>query len=171
AFIAFPFLLAPENATAALDSELTHHGIPGHRLLDEWVEMPAATTPGPVHFVGGSFLPESLAEEIQTRKSLVRAMPTRQLHITAGNSPLIPILSLLRAVWTKSPCALKLPSGAVLPGSLVALIAATKAPEHPITKHLSMVYWQGGDEEVERILFLPGAFDRIVVWGAPDSVA
>jgi len=140
-------------------------------LLDEWVEMPATRMPGPVHFVGADLLPDALTRELHSYKALVRAMPTRQLHITAGNSPLVPILSLLRAVWTKSSCALKLPAEAVLPGSLVALIAATAAPRHPITRHLSMVYWRGGDENVERILFLPGAFDRIVVWGAPDSVA
>ena len=171
AFLAFPFLLSPEIATASVDAELSQQGIPGRRLLDEWVEMPATRMPGPVHFVGSDLLPDALASELHSNRALVRAMPTRQLHITAGNSPLVPMLSLLRAVWTKSPCALKLPSGAVLPGSLMALIAATAAPHHPITRHLSMVYWRGGDESVERILFLPNAFDRIVVWGAPDSVA
>ena len=171
AFVAFTFLLAPENATASVDAELSQHGIPGRRLLDEWVEMPTTRMPGPVHVVGADILPDALTREISSHKVLVRAMPTRQLHITAGNSPLVPILSLLRAVWTKSPCVLKLPSGAVLPGGLIALIAATAAPRHPITQHLSMVYWQGGDENVERALFFPGAFDRIVVWGAPDSIA
>jgi hypothetical protein len=171
AFLAFPFLFSPEIATASVDAELSQHGIPGKRLLDEWVEMPATRIPGPVHFVGADLVPDALTSELNSYKALVRAMPTRQLHITAGNSPLVPILSLLRAVWTKSPCALKLPAEAVLPGSLVALIAATAAPRHPITQHLSMVYWRGGDENIERILFLPGAFDRIVVWGAPDSIA
>jgi hypothetical protein len=33
-----------------------------------------------------------------------------------------------------------------------------------------MVYWRGGDDSFERTLFVPGAFDRIVVWGAPNSV-
>lgn len=171
AFLAFHFLLAPEVATASVDAELSQQGIPGRRLLDEWVEMPTPRVPGPVHMVCADLVPDALAAELHSYKALVRAMPTRQLHITAGNSPLVPILSLLRAVWTKSPCALKLPSGAVLPGSLMGLIAATAAPRHPITQHLSMVYWQGGDESVERILFLPTAFDRIVVWGSPDSVA
>jgi hypothetical protein len=171
AFVAFPFLLAPEHALEAVDSELGHHGVPGHRLLDEWVEIPGECLPGPVHVVGAPLLPSALMHEIHSRRACVRAMPTRQLHITAGNSPLIPVLSLLRALWTKSPCALKLPAGAVLPGSMLALVAGTVAPNHPLTKHLSMVYWQGGDERVERILFLPGAFDRIVVWGAPDAVA
>jgi hypothetical protein len=171
AFLAFPFLLSTENATASVDAELSQHGIPGRRLLDEWVEMPATRVPGPVHFIGADFLPDALTNELQSYKALVRAMPTRQLHITAGNSPLVPLLSLVRAVWTKSACALKLPSGAVLPGSLISLLAATAAPDHPITRHLSMVYWRGGDESMERILLMPGVFDRIVVWGAPDSVA
>ena len=171
AFVAFSFLLSPEAATASVDAELSQQGVSGRRLLDEWVEMPITRMPGPVHIVGADILPDSLTSEIPSHKALVRAMPTRQLHITAGNSPLVPILSLLRAVWTKSPCVLKLPSGAVLPGGLIALIAATAAPLHPITQHLSMVYWQGGDENVERALFFPGAFDRIVVWGAPDSIA
>ncbi len=34
-----------------------------------------------------------------------------------------------------------------------------------------MVYWQGSDESVESTFFMPGAFDRIVVWGAPEAVA
>jgi hypothetical protein len=140
-------------------------------LLDEWVEVPAPRVPGPVHFIGADFLPDTLTSELQSYKGFVRAMPTRQLHITAGNSPLVPLLSLVRAVWTKSACALKLPSGAVLPGSLIALLAATAAPRHPITRHLSIVYWRGGDENAERNLLVPGVFDRIVVWGAPDSVA
>jgi acyl-CoA reductase LuxC len=171
AFLAFPFLLSPDVATASVDAELSQQGIPGRRLLDEWVELPVTRVPGPVHFVGSDILSDGLTSELHSYKALVRAMPTRQLHITAGNSPLVPLISMLRAVWTKSPCALKLPSGAVFPGSLVALVAATAAPHHPITRHLSMVYWRGGDESVERMLFLPGAFDRIVVWGAPDSVA
>jgi integrase len=32
------------------------------------------------------------------------------------------------------------------------------------------VYWQGGDETVETPLFAPGAYDRVVVWGAPGAV-
>jgi len=34
-----------------------------------------------------------------------------------------------------------------------------------------MVYWPGGDESIENILLMPGAFDRIVVWGSPETVA
>lgn len=171
AFAALCLLLSPENATASVDAELSQHGIPGRRLLEQWVEMPCPRIPGPVHVLGADILPDALTNELPSYNAVIRAMPTRQLHITAGNSPLVPILSLVRAVWTKSPCVLKLPSGAVLAASLVALIAATAAPDHPITRHLSIVYWQGGDEDIEKVLFSPGTFDRIVTWGAPESVA
>jgi len=36
---------------------------------------------------------------------------------------------------------------------------------------MSLVYWQGGDESIENMLFAQGAFDRIVVWGGPAAVA
>ena len=38
-------------------------------------------------------------------------------------------------------------------------------------RNLSIVYWPGGDESVEDVFFGQGAFDRIVIWGAPDAVA
>jgi hypothetical protein len=96
-------------------------------------------------------------------------MPTRQLHITAGNTPEAAIVSTLRAILTKSAAAVKMPSGGTLTGSLLALAAAS-IPDHPITRNLSLVYWQGGDESIENDLFRPNAFDRIIVWGAPESV-
>jgi hypothetical protein len=170
-FLAFPLLLAPSNAALSVESELSHGGVSGRQMLDAWTPLPATRTPGPVHVLGAGILPSALLQELHAMPAMVRALPTRQLHITAGNSPLIPVLSLLRAVWTKSPCVLKLPSGAALPGALLAMVAMAAAPDHPLTKHLSMVYWQGGDAEIETVLFLPGAFDRIVVWGSPDSVS
>lgn len=171
AFATFPRLLDGDHAIAAVDSELAHHGVQGRRLLDDWVELATATHVGPNHLVGASLLSRSFTDDLTRRATAVRAMPTRQLHITAGNSPLIPLFSLLRAVWTKSPSAIKLPSGAALPGCMIAAAAAIAAPDHPLTRHLSIVYWRGGDAEFEARLLAPGMFDRIVVWGEPDAVA
>jgi hypothetical protein len=98
-------------------------------------------------------------------------MPTRQLHITAGNAPEVPLISAMHAVLTKSAAAIKLPYGATLTGALFSLAASAAAPGHPITQNLSMVYWQGGDESIENALFMPNAFDRVVVWGNPKTVA
>jgi len=104
-------------------------------------------------------------------KTLIRAMPTRQLHITAGNAPQVPLISALRLILTKSAGVIKFPFDAVLPGALLSLAAYAAAPDHPLTQNLSAVYWHGGDESVENMLLMPGAFDRVVVWGAPQAVA
>jgi len=130
-------------AREMIDSELTFWGKRGSALLNGWVE------------VAPSFS--------------VRAMPTRQLHITAGNTPEVPVVSALRAILTKSAAVIKMPFGATLTGSLIA-VAISSLPQHPVTPNLSLVYWQGGDESIENILFAPNAFDRIVVWGSPDTV-
>ena len=137
----------PAAARLMIDRELSFWGVPGGEFLNEWVKLPPPA------------------------ETLVRAMPTRQLHITAGNALEVPLISALRAVLTKSAAVIKCPSAAVLSGALLALTAATAEPEHPITKNLSIVYWQGGDKGIENTLFAPGAFDRIVVWGSPETVA
>ncbi len=171
AYAALTTLLSPSLAAQMVDTELGREGVVGRRFLDEWVPIEGAVNPGPVHLIGGSLLADTNSDPPSTGRPLLRALPTRQLHFTAGNSPLVPLVSLLRLVWTKSAGVIKLPYGATLPGMLLAIIAATVAPEHPITQNLSMVYWPGGDEHFEQRLFLPGAFDRIVVWGAPTAVA
>ncbi|HAS04218.1 MAG TPA: hypothetical protein DCR71_00360, partial [Dehalococcoidia bacterium] len=135
-----------KNARQMIDSELSYNGRKGSDFLNGWVKADGDTI-------------------------FIRAMPTRQLHITAGNVPEVPIISILRAVLTKSAAVIKLPYGAILPGALVALAAYNATPDHPITQNLSLVYWQGGDESIENVLFAPDAFDRVVVWGGPDTIA
>lgn len=140
-----------DAARRMIDGELSYMGRPGGDFLDGWVEAGPGTLAG--------------------ERPSVRAMPTRQLHITAGNAPEVPLISALRAVLTKSAAVIKLPYGATLTGVLFSVAAAAGAPDHPITQHLSMVYWPGGEENVESVLFAPGAFDRIVVWGSLETVA
>jgi hypothetical protein len=167
-FAGLPLLLDSGMTRAMVDQELSRWGRPGHEFLDGWVEVPAKMFPGISSLLAGEMFPEYIEDG---GKASLRAMPTRQLHITAGNAPAIPLISALRAILTKSAAVIKSPYGATLPGALLALAAVAAAPDHPMTQNLSIVYWQGGDEAVERILFLPRAFDRIVVWGAPEAVA
>jgi hypothetical protein len=100
----------------------------------------------------------------------LRAVPTTQLHITAGNSPVVPAISALRAFATKGAVTVKLPSGALVAGAAFALAMHVTAPEHPLTRHASIAYWSGGEEAVESVLLRHGAFERIVVWGSRASV-
>ncbi len=155
-------------AEAMIDQELSAWQIPGRKFLEGWVDVPAQVIPGMTPFIAQAL---SGAPDLPPpAKTSIRAMPTRQLHITAGNAPQVPLISALRLILTKSAGVVKFPFGAVLPGMLLSLAAYSAAPEHPLTQNISTVYWQGGDESIENTLFMPGAFDRIVVWGAPEAV-
>ncbi len=145
-FASMTEILNRKAARQMIDAELSYDGKSGNNFLNGWVKTEDET-------------------------AYIRAMPTRQLHITAGNVPEVPVISALRAVLTKSAAVIKLPFGAILPGALVAIAAYEASPDHPITQNLSLVYWQGGDESIENILFAPNAFDRIVVWGGPATIA
>jgi Acyl-CoA reductase (LuxC) len=43
-------------------------------------------------------------------------------------------------------------------------------PSHPLTRHTSLVYWRGGDREVEDALVAGDGFDRVVVWGGAPTI-
>jgi hypothetical protein len=162
--------LDPGSAPGMIDNELAAWGIPGRRFLDGWVELPARIIPGLTPLLARSLAGGADGALPSASTPAIRAMPTRQLHITAGNAPQVPIVSALRMILTKSAGVVKSPSEATLPAALLALAAAAAAGDHPLTRNVSLVYWKGGDEAVESALFAPGAFDRIVVWGAPDAV-
>jgi hypothetical protein len=43
-------------------------------------------------------------------------------------------------------------------------------PHHPITRHLAVLYWKGGDAEVEAELYRPRNIEKIIAWGGFASV-
>jgi hypothetical protein len=152
----------------AVDRELAWGAHPGSELLDGWVDIGPASAPGLTAQLSG-LANDSPPLEVHAHRAL-RALPTRQLHITAGNSPVVPVISLMRALALKSACLLKLPSGAIVAGSALATAVWLAGAEHPLTRATSIAYWRGGDARMEDVLFSEGAWDRIVVWGAPGSV-
>jgi len=44
------------------------------------------------------------------------------------------------------------------------------APNHPLTRHLSVAYWKGGDREIESFLYDAKHVEKIVAWGGFDSM-
>ncbi len=170
AFLALLAGLDPEAGRCMIDQELAAWGLPGSRFLEGWVEVPGQVIPGLAASLAQALPGYTAAYTQPPARTMIRAMPTRQLHITAGNAPQVPLISALRLLLTKSAGVIKFPFEATLPGALFALAAYVAAPDHPLTQNLSAVYWQGGDETVESILLMPGAFDRVVVWGAPQAV-
>jgi hypothetical protein len=167
-FDLLPALLDPGPLGAAVDRELSADGRRGRDFLDGWVEIPVESTRGMTARIGDSVLGATAGRE-RLRPSL-RAVPTRQLHVTAGNSPLLPLVSFLRGFVTKGACVVKSPAEACLVGAVVAAGMRAVDPHHPITRHTSLLYWPGGDREIEDVLLAPGAFDRVVVWGSAETV-
>jgi hypothetical protein len=43
-------------------------------------------------------------------------------------------------------------------------------PDHPVVKSMSAVYWRGGDERIERTIYRPQYFSRIVAWGGGSAI-
>ena len=169
------WLIASSLRAAAVqevvDRELSIGAVPGSRFLDEWVEVEApgwdgATGPLRAALASG---PEPAAPAPR-----IRALPTLQIHVTAGNAPVVAPMSALRLLATRSGGVVKLPSGSILPGAALAVALHAAADAHPAARPvldaLSLVYWRGGDATVENPLFDPAVFDRVVVWGAPDAV-
>ena len=162
----------------AVDRELEYDGRPGRAYLDGWMDMPDDIATGAMAIarakMGNSAASTAAASASAaasvTRRRRLRAVPTTQLHITAGNSPVVPAISALRGFATKGAVTVKLPSGALVAGAAFALAMHVVAPEHPLTRHASIAYWPGGDDAVESVLLRHGAFDRIVVWGSRASV-
>ncbi|HYB82587.1 MAG TPA: acyl-CoA reductase, partial [Mycobacterium sp.] len=89
------------------------------------------------------------------RELRVRAFGSRVLHIPAGNGGLVSAVTILRSVITRCDTIIKAPSNDPLTAFAIARTLAEVAPGHPITRHLAVGYWKGGDLAVEEPLYQP----------------
>jgi len=117
------------------------------RYLEEWVSTP----------INGSMV-------------AIRAYGARVLHIIAGNGPTMGALSILRGAVTRSDTIIKVPSNDPFTTAAIVRTMCEMAPDHPITRHVSVAYWRGGDEAVEKALYQPHNIEKIVAWGGFASV-
>ncbi|MEZ0366021.1 acyl-CoA reductase [Mycobacterium sp. pUA109] len=104
------------------------------------------------------------------RVASIRAMGARAVHIIAGNSPLIAAFTIVRNAVTRSDAIIKTPSNDPLTALAIGRTMVDFAPEHPITRHLSIGYWRGGDTEIEQRLYRPAHIEKIIAWGGLASV-
>jgi Acyl-CoA reductase (LuxC) len=141
-FEQLPALFAPDAVRELADATI---GIP---YLDGWV-------------------PRRMADG---RTASIRAMGARTVHVIAGNSPLIAALSIIRNAVARSDAVIKTPSNDPLTALAIARTMVDVAPEHPITRHLSVAYWKGGDTDVEAKLYQPRYVEKIIAWGGFASV-
>jgi Acyl-CoA reductase (LuxC) len=121
---------------------------PDPRALDEWVPK----------------------EDFTGRKSFVRAYAPRLIHVLPGNSPGVAVKSVAQGAMVKGINLFKMSSSD--PFTMVAIlrIMAEIDATHPIVRSMSAAYWRGGDDAVERVLYRPQYFDKIVAWGGGDAI-
>jgi acyl-CoA reductase-like NAD-dependent aldehyde dehydrogenase len=141
------YLELPKLFTRATAREIAERTI-GIENLDGWVEH--TLTDG--------------------RSVSVRAFGARTVHIIAGNSPVIAGLSILRNLLTRGDAVIKTPSNDPFTAPAIARTMIELDADHPLTRHLSVAYWKGGDERIERPLYHPRNIEKIVAWGGFASI-
>lgn len=128
--------------------ELVEQNFPNPKALDEWV-------PHTDH---------------QGRRSYIRAFAPRLIHVLPGNAPVQGIRSIAQAALVKSVSLFKMASAD--PYSTVAFLRtlAEVDANHPVVKSMSAIYWRGGEESLEKVLYRPQYFDKLVAWGGGDAI-
>ncbi|MFK8114826.1 MAG: acyl-CoA reductase [Rubripirellula sp.] len=162
-----PELLDREGIEQAVDFELSLGGIRGREFLDRWVSVKQDCYQGVTGRIGDQIFSRSTRPSFSPQ---VRACPTRQLHITAGNSPFVPFISWLRGTTTRGALVVKSATESPLLAAVMATAIGKLDAAHPLRRHTSLVHWKGGDAKYEEQLFGPGAFDRVVVWGSEAAI-
>ena len=141
------------HAVAYLDKRILtaelEQNFPDPRALDEWVPK----------------------RDFTGRRSFVRAFAPRLIHVLPGNSPGVAVKSVAQGALVKGINLFKMSSAD--PFTMVAILRTMAAidADHPIVRSMSAVYWRGGDAAVERVLYRPQYFDKIVAWGGGDAIS
>lgn len=102
--------------------------------------------------------------------SAVRPFGARAVHVIAGNNPIIAAITIVRNAITRSDAIIKTPSNDPFTAPAIAATMAEIDAAHPLALHLCALYWKGGDEVFERVLYHPSAVEKIVAWGGFASV-
>jgi hypothetical protein len=121
--------------------------------------------------IGVDYLEGWVAKRLNDGRNVsIRAFGARALHIIAGNSPMVAGLSILRNMLTRSDAIIKSPSNDPFTALAIARTMRELDRNHPLTAHLSVAYWKGGDEAVETSLYQPRNIEKIIAWGGYASV-
>jgi hypothetical protein len=118
------------------------------RALDEWVPQ----------------------QDHTGRRSFVRAFAPRLVHVLPGNSPGVAVKSIAQGALVKAVNLFKMASSDPFTTVAILRTMAELEPDHPVVRSMSAVYWRGGDAAVERALYRPQYFDKIVAWGGGEAI-
>jgi hypothetical protein len=141
-----------KGAAAYLDKRLLNtvveQNFPNPKALDEWVPH----------------------EDYTGRRSFVRAFAPRLVHVLPGNSPGVAVKSIAQGAMVKAINLFKMSSSDPFTTVAILRTMADIDPKHAIVRSMSAAYWRGGDDSVERVLYRPQYFDKIVAWGGGDAI-
>jgi hypothetical protein len=104
------------------------------------------------------------------RRSFVRAFAPRLVHVLPGNSPGVAVKSIAQGAMVKAVNLFKMSSSDPFTTVAILRTMADIDANHAIVKSMSAAYWRGGDDQVERVLYRPQYFDKIVAWGGGDAI-
>lgn len=107
---------------------------------------------------------------VDGRLQRIRAFGSRAVHVVAGNSPVLSGVTVIRNAVTRSDAVIKAPSNDPLTASAIARTMIDLDPDHPLTRHVSVAYWKGGDVAVEQQLYRPEHVEKVVAWGGMAAV-
>ena len=140
------------GAAAYLDKRLLNavveQNFPNPKALDEWIPH----------------------QDYTGRRSFVRAFAPRLVHVLPGNSPGVAVKSIAQGAMVKAINLFKMSSSDPFTTVGILRTMAQIDPAHPIVRSMSAIYWRGGDDSVERIIYRPQYFDKIVAWGGGDAI-
>jgi hypothetical protein len=141
-----------KGAAAYLDKRLlqtvVEQNFPNPKALDEWIPH----------------------QDYTGRRSYVRAFAPRLVHVLPGNSPGVAVKSIAQGALVKAINLFKMSSSDPFTTVAILRTMADIDPHHAIVKSMSAVYWRGGDDAVEQVLYRPQYFDKIVAWGGGDAI-
>lgn len=141
-YMALPNMLSRAAITEAVESTV------GIRYLEGWVKQ---------KLIDGTDLE-------------VRCFGARTLHIVAGNAAGLSLVTIIRNMVLRSDAIIKAPSNDPFTALAIARTMIDMAPDHPLTRHLSVAYWKGGDKAFEARLYQPQHLEKIVAWGGYASM-
>jgi hypothetical protein len=121
--------------------------------------------------IGKAYLDGWVEQGAPGRSSVrVRAIGVRQLHIIAGNVPIVAAITVIRSALAKADCLIKMPSNDPFTAAAIVQSMIDLDPDHPVTKHFAVAYWKGGDEEVEKKIIRPSRIEKLTAWGGMSSM-
>ena len=112
-----------------------------------------------------------VAEQVATGpRTRVRCFGSRALHIIPGNGPGGIYRALIRNALTRSDAIVKTPSNDPFTGPAIVRTMCEMDADHPLTQHIAIGYWKGGDTGLEEKLYQPHNIEKIIAWGGYASV-